>query len=57
MGSWTSEYLAYAAEGKRSPEEQMVLDAFIWPGGKMAGFIFWSSSRATLETNGGKVGG
>lgn len=40
---YAPEYLEYC--GGRPPCEQMLLDSFIWPGGKMAGYIIWRSQK------------
>jgi hypothetical protein len=42
---WNPLFVAYAAEGGRPPQEQLVLDAFLFPGGKMTGFILWRSQK------------
>lgn len=43
--AWNPKYVAYAAEAGRTPEEQLAHDKAHYPGGCMAGFIVWVSSR------------
>ncbi len=42
---WNPKYVAYAAEAGRTPEAQMAHDKIHYPGGCMAGFIVWVSSK------------
>lgn len=49
MADWNPLYLEYAAAQGRPPCEQLVLDGFLYPGGKMAGFIVWRSQQLQRE--------
>lgn len=44
-GDWNWRYLAYCDAHGRTPDEQLVADEALWPGGKMTGFILWNSAQ------------
>ena len=41
MKPWNPRFVAYAAAHGRTPEQQLKADEEEWPGGVMAGFMFW----------------
>jgi hypothetical protein len=41
----TPRFLAYCAEQGRTAEEQLAHDEIAFPGGRMAGFLVWTSER------------
>lgn len=45
MRIWNPRFVAYARAHGGAPKEQLKLDEEAYPGGKMAGFIFWVEDR------------